>query len=42
VRKNGQCGDGKATYVLTRKPGEQNFEGEARLVGAAATFTVSP
>lgn len=43
-RMNGQCGDGKTTYVLTRKPGEKTFEGEARsnYSSSVATISVSP
>lgn len=43
-RMGGQCGDGRATYVLRRKAGEKAFEGEGRFEGAtnAVTITVSP
>ena len=27
-RPNGECGTGRVTYVLTRKPGQSAFEGE--------------
>jgi len=39
---NGQCGD--ATFVLTRKPGESNFTGEAHATytQAVPTIAVSP
>ena len=44
VRLNGQCGDGKTTYVLTRKPGQRTFEGEGRSTysSAVATMTLAP
>lgn len=43
-RMNGQCGDGKTTYVLRRKPGEASFEGDARasFTSAVPTISVSP
>jgi hypothetical protein len=41
---NGQCGEGQATFVLTRKRGERNFEGDARAAytQAVPTISVSP
>lgn len=43
-RMNGQCGDGKTTYVLRRKPAEASFEGDARatFTPAVPTISVSP
>ena len=40
VRLNGQCGDGKTTYVLVRKAGETGFEGQVTSTYSAATATV--
>jgi hypothetical protein len=44
VRINGQCGDGKTTYVLVRKAGEVGFEGQvtSSYSMATATMSVSP
>ena len=44
MRMNGQCGDGKTTYVLMRKPGETGFEGQvtSSYSTATATMSVSP
>ena len=33
-RLNGQCGSGKVTFVLSRKPGQTSFEGESRRDGS--------
>ena len=43
-RMGGQCGTGRVTCVLRRKPGEKTFEGEGRMEGSAtvATISVSP
>ena len=40
-RMGGQCGTGRVTYALKRKPGEKTFEGEARLEGTSAVATMS-
>ena len=44
VRMGGQCGDGKVTYVLRRKPGTTTFEGEGRssFSPAVAAISVAP
>lgn len=41
-RSNGQCHPGPTRFVLKRKPGEQNFEGEARNELAVVSMTASP
>ena len=41
TRMNGDCGSGSVTYVLTRKPGETTFEGEARRDGTATPVQVT-
>jgi hypothetical protein len=43
-RLNGQCASGRITYVLTRKPGQAAFEGEARRDGMSspAQVTLAP
>ena len=40
-RMNGQCGDGRTTYVLKRKPGEKTFEGEGRATYSPSVATIS-
>ena len=44
ARANGECGSGKITFVLKRKPGETGFEGEStRDPGSAPVqITLSP
>jgi hypothetical protein len=34
-RMNGQCGSGRVTFVLKRKPGQPGFEGESTRDGAS-------
>lgn len=43
-RMNGQCGDGKTTFLLKRKAGQAGFEGEAHAdyTPAVPTISVSP
>jgi len=43
-RMNAQCGSGRVTYTLTRKPGQSTFEGEGVRDGmtGAAQVTLSP
>jgi hypothetical protein len=43
-RMNGQCGTGRTTFVLTRKPGQTGFEGESRTEGTQVPdqITLSP
>jgi hypothetical protein len=43
-RMNGDCASGRITYVLTRKPGQSSFEGEAVRDGMSAPVhvTLSP
>lgn len=40
-RPNGDCASGRITFVLTRKPGQQSFEGESRRDGAPAPAQIS-
>ena len=40
-RPNGECGTGRINYVLTRKPGEPTFEGEAVRDGMALASQVT-
>lgn len=39
--RNGDCGSGRITFVLTRKPGQQGFEGESQREGASVPVQVS-
>jgi len=39
-RPNGQCGNGKVTFILTRKPGQSAFEGESRRDGSPIVVEV--
>jgi len=43
-RQNGECGTGRVAYVLTRKPGQAGFEGEAHRDALAmpVQITLSP
>ncbi len=43
-RTNGECGTGKVTFVLSRKPGQAVFEGESRRDAApgASQITLAP
>lgn len=41
-RINGQCPPEPSQFVLKRKPGEQQFEGEARSGQAVITMTAAP
>jgi hypothetical protein len=38
---NAQCGSGKVAFLLTRKSGQQKFEGESHRDGAPAPAQVS-
>ena len=40
-RPNGDCGNGKVVYVLTRKPGHTAFEGDAQRDGMQTTVQVT-
>jgi hypothetical protein len=43
-RMNAQCGSGRVTYTLTRKPGQSTFEGEGvrdGMTGAAQSHSVT-
>lgn len=39
-RPNGQCGNGKITFVLSRKPGQSAFEGESLRDGSPVVVQV--
>jgi hypothetical protein len=39
-RMSGDCGTGRVSYVLTRKPGQAAFEGEARRDGMSTPVQV--
>jgi len=43
-RMGGECGDGRVTYVLRRKPGDRSFDGEGKFesLGLLITISVSP
>jgi hypothetical protein len=43
-RMGGECGSGKITFVLTRKPGQDRFEGESHREApfAPAQITLAP
>ena len=40
VRNNGDCGTGRITFVLTRKPGQPGFEGENHRDTSTAQITL--
>jgi hypothetical protein len=41
TRMNGDCASGRVTYVLTRKPGQVKFEGEAMRDGLSTPVQVT-
>lgn len=42
ARKNGDCGTGRITFVLTRKPGQAGFAGESHRDTSMAQITLAP
>lgn len=42
ARKNGDCGTGHISFVLTRKLGRTGFEGESHRDGSTAQITLAP
>jgi hypothetical protein len=42
ARNNGDCGTGRITFVLTRKPGQPGFEGESHRDTSTAQITLAP
>jgi hypothetical protein len=41
TRMNADCASGRVTYVLTRKPGQATFEGEANRDGMSTPVQVT-
>jgi hypothetical protein len=41
TRMNGDCASGRVTYVLTRKPGQATFDGEANRDGMSTPVQVT-
>lgn len=42
ARNNGNCGTGRITFVLTRKPGQTGFDGESHRDESTAQITLAP
>ena len=40
-RMNGECGNGRVSFVLKRKPGRDGFEGESQRDGSPVTTQIS-